>query len=85
MYSDFDTRFKMVNDCEQLAIDTLERYSSNDIGRADYYCSGTNNTEHVISCTVKQKYNGNRVHTFTLNGKRIARHKIALRLGELGV
>jgi hypothetical protein len=38
----------------------------------------------VIACKIKVTKNGNRRFTFTLNGKRIACHKIALRLGELG-
>jgi hypothetical protein len=39
----------------------------------------------VIGCRISVNVKGNRRHTFTLNGVRIARHKIALRLGELGV
>jgi hypothetical protein len=90
MLSDFNTRFQMINDCEQFAIDMLERYAhANNVGEAEYHCQGYAGegkpyTEHVIGCKVTQ--NGKiRRHTFTLNGKRIARHKIALRLGELGV
>lgn len=89
MLSDFAVRFRMVNDCEQFAIDTLERYPTKNVGEAEYYCQGYAGEgkpyiEHVIGCKVTEK-NGIRRHTFTLNGKRIARHKIALRLGELGV
>jgi hypothetical protein len=39
----------------------------------------------VIGCRIKVNQAGNRRFTFTLNGGQIARHKIALRLGELGV
>jgi hypothetical protein len=39
----------------------------------------------VIGCRIKVNQTGNRRFTFTLNKQPIARHKIALRLGELGV
>lgn len=88
MLSDFTTRFRMVNECEQIAIDMIER-STADYGEAKVHCQGYSGegkpyTEHIIGCRITEK-NGKRRHTFTLDGKRIARHKIALRLGELGV
>lgn len=89
MLSDFAVLFRMVNDCEQFAIDMLER-SGKGYGEAEYHCQGYAGegkpyTEHVIACKVIITNKGTRRHTFTLDGKRIARHKIALRLGELGV
>ena len=90
MLSDMNVRIRMVNECEQVAIDMLERNpNANGKGEAEYHCQGYAGegkpyTEHVIGCKVVET-NGRRRHTFTLNGKRIARHQIALRLGELGV
>ena len=89
MLSDMNVRLQMVNDCEQFAIENLERYSNKNVGEAEYHCQGYAGEgkpypEHIIGCKVVEN-NGKRRHTFTLNGKRIARHKIAMRLGELGV
>jgi hypothetical protein len=94
MLSEFDTRFKMVGDCEQQAINLLEHRAklgdASPCGEVEYHVkghAGEGKPPHdiVIGCRVAvRRPNGRRVHTFTLNGQRIARHKIALRLGELG-
>jgi hypothetical protein len=95
MLSDFNTRFRMVGDCEQSAINLFEHRAkqghASPYGEAEYHVqgyAGEGKTPHdiVIGCRVSMRRpNNRRVHTFTLQGKRIARHKIALRLGELGV
>ena len=93
MLSTFDANLQRVRVTEQLAIDLLNRgglRGDGMIATAEYHCqgyAGLGNLPHdvVIGCTVKVTKNGNRLHTFTLNGKRIACHKITLRLGELGV
>ena len=82
-----------VNDTEQAAIDSLNRgglRGDGMIGEAEYHCQGYTGEGNapasvVIGCRIKVNQAGNRRFTFTLNGGQIARHKIALRLGELGV
>jgi hypothetical protein len=93
MLSTFNENFQRIRDVEQLAIDSLNRgglRGDGMIATAEYHCqgyAGEGNLPHdvVIGCTVKVTKNGSRLHTFTLNGRRIACHKITLRLGELGV
>ena len=93
MLSTFDQNFQRIRDVEQAALDWLDSKLKRDvdpIGEAEYHCqgyAGEGNPPHdvVIGCTVKVTKNGNRRHCFTLNGRRIACHKITLRLGELGV
>ena len=92
MLSTFNENFQRIRDVEQFAIDLLDsklKRDINPIGEAELHCqgyAGEGNPPHdiVIGCTVKVTKTGNRRHTFTLNGRRIACHKIALRLGELG-
>jgi len=92
MLSTFDANFQRIRDVEQFAIDSINRgglHGDGMIGEAEYHCqgyAGEGNPPHdvIIACRIKN-VNGNRRFTFTLNGKRIACHKIALRLGELGV
>jgi len=92
MLSTFNENFQRVRDVEQFAIDSIERGGERGdgmIATAEYHCqgyAGEGKPPHdiVLGCTIKVTKNGNRRHTFTLNGKRIACHKIALRLGELG-
>ena len=93
MLSSFDANFQRVRDTEQFAIDSIGRgglRGDGMIGEAEYHCQGYTGegnlpADVVISCRIKANQAGNRRFTFTLNGARIARHKIALRLGELGV
>ena len=93
MLSTFDANFQRVRDVEQLAIDSIERgglWGDGMIGEAEYHCQGYTGegipaADVVIGCRIKVNVNGNRRFTFTFNGGQIARHKIALRLGELGV
>ena len=92
MLSTFNENFQRVRDVEQFAIDSLNRgglHGDGMIGEAEYHCqgyAGESNSPHdvILGCRVKVTKSGRR-HTFTLNGKRIACHKITLRLGELGV
>jgi hypothetical protein len=92
MLSTFDTNFQRIRDVEQFAIDSIDRgglYGDGMIGEAEYHCqgyAGEGNPPHdiVIACKIKVNQAGNRRFTFTLNGKRIACHKITSRLGELG-
>jgi hypothetical protein len=93
MLTDFNTRFRMVGDCEQAAINLLEHRAkqghASSYGEAEYHVqghAGEGKPPHdiVITCKVITRADGCRHHTFRLNGARIARHKIALRLGELG-
>ena len=93
MLSTFDENFQRIRDVEQFAMDSLSRgglYGDGSIAEAELHCqgyAGENNPPHdvVIGCRIKRMANGNHRHTFTLNGKPIACHKITLRLGELGV
>ena len=94
MLSTFDANFQRVRDVEQFAIDSINRgglHGDGMIGEAEYHCQGYTGegnpapADVVIGCHIKVNQAGNRRFTFTLNGGRIARHKIALRLGELGV
>ena len=87
MISTFNENFQRVRDVEQFAIDSLNRgglHGDGMIGEAEYHCQGYAG-DVILGCRVKVTKSGNRRHTFTLNGKRIACHKITLRLGELGV
>ena len=92
MLSTFEQNFQRIRDVEQFAIDSIDRgglYGDGMIGEAEYHCqgyAGEGKSPHdiVIACKIKVNQAGNRRFTFTLNGKRIACHKIALRLGELG-
>lgn len=93
MLSTFDANFQRVRDVEQFAIDSIERggiHGDGMIGEAEYHCQGYTGegnppADVVIGCRIKVNVAGNRRFTFTLNGGRIACHKIAHRLGELGV
>jgi hypothetical protein len=94
MLSTFDANFQRVRDVEQFAIDSIERgglHGDGMIGEAEYHCqgyAGEGNPPHdvVIGCRIKvNSFTGKRRFTFTLNGRRIACHKIALSLGNLGV
>jgi len=93
MLSTFDANFQRVRDVEQFALDSINRgglYGDGMIGKAEYHCQGytgehTAPADVVIGCRIKVNQTGNRRFTFTLNKQPIARHKIALRLGELGV
>ena len=93
MLSTMNENLQRVNDVEQFAIDSIERgglHGDGMIGEAEYHFqgyAGECNPPHdvVIACKIKVNQAGNRRFTFTLNGARIARHKIALQLGSLGV
>lgn len=93
MLSTFDANFQRIRDVEQFAIDSLNRgglHSDGMIAEAEYHCQGYTGegnppADVVLGCRIKVNHKGSRRFTFTLNGKRIACHKIALRLGELGV
>ena len=93
MLSTFDANFQRVRDVEQLAIDSFNRgglHGDSMISEAEYHCQGYTGegkppADVVIGCRISVNVNYIRRFTFTLNGARIARHKIALRLGELGV
>lgn len=93
MLSTMNELISKVNDTEQFAIDSLNRgglRGDGMIAEAEYHCQGYTGEGNapasvVIGCRIKVNQAGNRRFTFTLNGGRIARHKIALRLGELGV
>ena len=95
MLSTFDANFQRIRDVEQFAIDSINRgglHGDGMIGEAELHCQGYNPTgisgrqDVIVACKIKvNPMTGNRRFTFTLNGRAIARHKIALRLGELGV
>ena len=93
MLSTMNELISKVNDVEQFAIDSLKRgglHGDGMIAKAEYHCQGYTGhgnppSDVVIGCRIVVNVKGNRRFTFTLNGGRIARHKIALRLGELGV
>lgn len=93
MLSDFNTRAQMVNDCEQAAINLLEHRakqgSSSPRAEAEYHVQGYAGEgkpprDLVIWCGVSTDSRGRRRHTFRLNGQRMARHRIAQHLGEMG-
>lgn len=89
MLSTFDANFQRRRDVEQFAIDNWRHNQSRGYGEAEYHCQGYNGegippSDHVITCRYTNR-NGKERSDFKLNGKRIAAHKIALRLGELGV
>jgi hypothetical protein len=93
MLSTFNENFQRRRDVEQFAIDNLDsklKRDINPIGEAEYHCqgyAGEGKTPHdvVIGCRVSVTQKGKLRSNFTLNGRRIAAHKITLRLGELGV
>lgn len=93
MLSTFDTNFQRVRDVEQFAIDSINRgglHGDGMIGEAEYHCQGYAGEgiaphDVMIGCRIKVNQAGKRRFTFTLNGRAIARHKITLRLGEMGV
>lgn len=91
MLSTFNENFQRIRDVEQFAIDNLDsKRDVNPIGEAEYHCqgyAGEGNPPHdvVIGCRVSVTQKGKLRSNFTLNGRRIACHKITLRLGELGV
>ena len=93
MLSTFDQNFQRIRDVEQFALNVLDSKLKRDvdpIGEAEYHCqgySGEGNPPHdvIIGCRVSVTQNGKLRSDFKLNGKRIACHKITLRLGELGV
>lgn len=92
MLSTFETNFQRRRDVEQFAIDVLDSKLKRDIepiGEAELHCqgyAGGGNPPHdiVIWCRVTITKRGKLRSDFKLNGRRIAAHKIALRLGELG-
>jgi hypothetical protein len=93
MLSTFNQNFQRVRDVEQAALDLLDSKLKRDvdpIGEAEYHCqgyAGEGNLPHdvIIGCRVSVTQKGKLRYDFKLNGKRIACHKITLRLGELGV
>ena len=93
MLSTFATNFQRIRDVEQFALNVLDSKLKRDvdhIGEAEYHCqgySGEGNPPHdvIIACRVSVTQKGKIRSDFKLNGKRIACHKITLRLGELGV
>lgn len=93
MLSDFNTRARMVCDCEQAAINLLEHRSkqghASPRAEAEYHVQGYAGEgkpprDLVIWCGVSTTKNGGRRHVFRLNGQRMARHRIAQHLGEMG-
>lgn len=92
MLSTFAENFQRRRDVEQFALDSLNRgglRGDGMIGEAEYHCqgyAGEGKVPHdiIISCTVKVTKSGGLRSDFKLNGRRIAAHSIALRLGELG-
>jgi hypothetical protein len=92
MLSTFNENFQRIRDVEQFAIDSIERgglHGDGMIGEAELHCqgyAGEGKVPHdiIISCTVKVTKSGGLRSDFKLNGRRIACHKITLRLGELG-
>ena len=92
MLSTFNENFQRIRDVEQFAIDSIERgglHGDGMISEAELHCQGYAGegnppTDIVIGCRIKVTKTGSRRFTFTLNGRRIACHKITLRLGELG-
>lgn len=92
MLSTFDANFQRIRDVEQAAMDSLNRGGMRGDGllaQAEYHCQGYQGegkppADVVIGCRIKVTGTRQRF-TFTLNGKRIACHKIALQLGSLGV
>ena len=93
MLSNFDQNFQKLRDVEQAALELLDsrlKLGGKPIGEAEYYCqgyAGEGNPPHdvIIGCRVSVTQKGKLRSDFKLNGKRIACHKITLRLGELGV
>ena len=93
MLSTFNENLQRIRDVEQAALNLLDsklKRDTNPIGEAEYHCqgySGEGNPPHdvVIGCRVSVTMRGKLRSDFTLNGRRIAAHKITLRLGELGV
>lgn len=93
MLSTFNQNFQRIKDVEQSALNILDYKLKRDvdpIGEAEYHCqgyAGEGNPPHdvVITCRVSITQKGKLRSDFRLNGKRIACHKITLRLGELGV
>jgi hypothetical protein len=93
MLSTFDQNFQRIKDVEQFALNVLDsklKREISPIGEAEYHCqgyAGECNPPHdvVIACRVSITQKGKLRSDFRLNGKRIACHKITLRLGELGV
>jgi len=91
--STFDQNFQKLRDVEQAALELLDsrlKMGGKPIGEAEYHCqgyAGEGNPPHdvIIGCRVSITDNGKLRWGFKLNGKRIACHKITLRLGELGV
>jgi hypothetical protein len=92
MLSTFNVNFQRRRDVEQFALDSMNRgglKGDYKVGEAELHCqgyAGEGKIPHdiVIGCRVKVIKSGSIRSDFTLNGKRIAAHKIALRLGELG-
>jgi hypothetical protein len=92
MLSTFEENFQRRRDVEQFAINMLDhkaKHQENPIGEAELHCqgyAGEGKVPHdiIIGCRVTITKGGRLRSDFKLNGKRIAAHKIALRLGELG-
>ena len=92
MLSTFDQNFQRIRDVEQPALDLLDsklKRDINPIGEAELHCQGYAGEgipphDVVICCRVTITQKGKLRSDFKLNGRRIACHKIALRLGELG-
>lgn len=93
MLSTFNENFQRIRDVEQAALNILDsklKRDINPIGEAELHCqgyAGEGNPPHdiVIGCRITITQKGKLRSDFKLNGRRIACHKIALRLGELGV
>lgn len=92
MLSTYSENQQRVNDVRQFAVNMLDSklQQLNPIGEAEYHCQaytgeGNPPADVMISCTVTITPKGRIGSHFKLNGRRIAAHKVALRLGELGV
>lgn len=92
MLSTFGTNYQRLRDVEQFAIDSINRgglHGDGMIGEAELHCQGYAGEGNpprdiVIWCRVTITKRGKLRSDFKLNGRRIAAHKIACRLGELG-
>lgn len=96
MLSTYSENFQRRRDVEQFAIDNLDSKlmraipSQSLYGEAELHCQGYTGegkppADVIIACRVTVTDKGRMRRSFTLNGRRIAAHKIALHLGSLGV